>query len=460
MAESNNLDYMAEDMPENEQYFTTDYSESKGNNDGWWVALLLMCIVFGPRTAPGSALPPVRLSDFLVFFMLIIRWQKTHALYGGFLFSPRIRLFSIFMFILAGVLTFSTILGTLGGRYPFYIKNYFIPLVFIQSAVIAAITASFTFGHKQTMQLAKGVLFISAIASVFSLVQRFTPYLLSGLVERFYSIDYESLDIATEGTGSRVVGTFGNPNVWGACLVMLGSISIPTFIHMKGVIKLAALIVYMITGLAILYTTGSRSSVIALMAVSIFAIILSFRGKAIIWILIAAPLLFFFFLWIRANVDSIPINPRMKDFIKGEQTIDEGIASRYSLWQGSLDAIEGSYIFGVGGSYLSIRAQLSDNGYIQMLLRTGLVGLGVYLLMLIGLLFRGVKAFLREKESYFRFLMLLSLMVLVCHMLFEIVADFFFSVQYTAMLGVFMGLLCSSLRASIDADSSQYYNLI
>jgi O-antigen ligase len=426
-------------------------------NDGWWAAFLLMCIVFGPRTSPGSALPPMRLSDFIVFFMLISRWRKTWACYGGFLFSPRVRLFSVFMFILAGILTFSTILGTLGSRYPFYIKNFFIPLVFIQSAVIAAITATFSFGPKQTVQFVKGMLFISAIASVFSLVQRFTPYLLSGFVERFYAIDYESLEIATEGSGSRVVGTFGNPNVWGACLVMLGSVSIPAFIYMKGAIKLMALTVYMTSGLAIFFTTGSRTSVIALMAVSMFAIMFSFRGKAIIWVLIAVLFLFPFFIWLRANVDLLPVNPRMKDFIRGEQTINEGLASRYELWRSSLDAIEGSYIFGVGGTHFIRQSrQLSDNGYIMTLLRMGIIGLGVYLLMLIRLLFRGCMAFLREKESHIQCIMLLSLTILVCHMLFEIVADFFFSVQYTAVFGVFMGLLCSSLRASTDADSSQY----
>ncbi|MFA6175933.1 MAG: O-antigen ligase family protein, partial [Phycisphaerae bacterium] len=413
------------------EYFDTDNNDlsckvaqqddSFCKNDGWWVAFLLMCIVFGPHTAPGSALPPMRLSDFVIFFMLIIRWWKTYTFYGGVIFSPRIRLFSVFMFILAGTLTFSTILGTIGGRYPFYIKNFFIPLVFIQGAVIAAITATFTFGPNQAMQLAKGLLFMSVIASVFSFVQRFAPYLLSGLVERFYAIEYESLNIATEGTGSRVVGTFGNPNVWGACLVMLGSISIPAFIYLKGAtIKLAALAAYLISGLAILFTTGSRTSVIALMVVSMFAIMFSLRGKAIIWIIIAVPFIFSFFFWIRANVDSIPINPRMKNFIRGEQTIEEGVSTRFGYWQGSLDAAKGSYIFGVGGTrFVRQQQQLADNGYIMMLLRTGLVGLGIYLLMLIRLSYRGSMTFLREKESHIRCLILISLMVLVCHILFE-----------------------------------------
>lgn len=422
--------------------YEKDYSDdSFYKNDGWWASFLLLCIVFGPRTSPGSALPPMRFSDFIIAFMFMWRLWKTRHIFRGFLFSMRVRILSVFMLMLSGVLMFSTVVNTLSGRYPFFIKDYFIPLIFIRNSVIAAIVASFTFGPKQTRQFVKGILFTALLASAFSFIQRFYPHLLSGVVARFYAIEYERLEIATTGTKSRVVGTFGNPNVWGACLVMLGTVSVSCFFQIKGLLKVAALAVFGIVGLAVLLTTGSRTSVIALAAVTVCAALFSFRGRARIWIFFASVLIFFLFLFVRANVDSLPINPRMRDLIRGQQTISQGLADRYGVWQRSLNAVRDSIIIGTGGSQ-SIY-QLSDNGYIMMLLRTGIIGLSIYLCMLAALSFRCIKAFILEKELHNRTIMLVSIMVLICHMLFEVVADFFFSVHYMAVLGFFMGLLCS-----------------
>lgn len=433
-------------------------SDSFYKNDGWWTALLLLCLVFGPRTSPGSALPPMRFTDFVIAFMLIGRWRKTRAFYGGFLFSRRIRIYSGFMFALAGLLLFSTFINVSIGTYSFFIKDLYIPFKFLRSVLIAAITATFTFGPKQTKQLVKGILFVTLLASVLSFVQKFSPYLLSGIVERFYAIDYTRLEIATRGNTSRVVGTFGNPNSWGSCLVMLGTASVASFLHMKGSIKFAAILVYITVSMAIIATTGSRTSFLAIVAVTIFSAILSFRGKSIIWILLGSILFSVLLLFVKANIDSLPINPRLKTLIKGERTIAEGLAGRNRIWKRSLSAVKGSYLIGTGGSTTTV--QLSDNGYLMMLLRTGVIGLVVYLLMLARLSVRGVKAFLLEKESYQRTIMLMSLMVFVCHLLFEVVADFLFNVQYMGVLGIFIGLMCGLSRTSIDnsiCDNQDFY---
>ena len=142
--------------------------------------------------------------------------------------------------------------------------------------------------------------------------------------------------------------------------------------------------------------------------------------------------------------------------IRGQQTIQEGLVGRYEIWQRSLNDVKGSMIIGTGASQTIL--QLSDNGYVMMLLRTGLIGLSIYLLMLGSLFVRGFKAVVIGKERFRLTIILMSFMVLVSHMLYEVVADFLFNVDYIAIAALFLGFLCSMSRESLDEkDQLLYY---
>ena len=67
-----------------------------GRHDGWIASLLLFSIIFGLATSPGVALPPIRFVDFKIVFLLATRWLKSVRFYGGFVFSYRMRTFSVF----------------------------------------------------------------------------------------------------------------------------------------------------------------------------------------------------------------------------------------------------------------------------------------------------------------------------------------------------------------------------
>lgn len=450
-------------LQQNESY--TDYIDcydpepvysSIGKRDGWIAVILLASIIFGPRTDAGASLPPMRFSDIIIFFLIISRWIKTRKLYGGFVFSRRIKLFSVFMVSLAGVLFFSTFVNAANGRYPFFIKDYFITLVFIRGILVAAIVASLHFSEKQIRQFVTGILVLTSLAAVLSFVQKFIPHLLAGVVQRYYAVEYEDVAIKTTGTLSRVVGTMGNANLWGALQVVLGCVSISAFLNVKGILKIISFGVYILMVMSVIITTASRSGVIALLAVSGLSVILSLKGHGKIWVLLGGILLIIMFFFVRNNVDSLPINPRMQDMLRGEETIHRGLANRFGVWARSLDAVKGSFIMGTGASRSVY--QLSDNGYIMTLLRTGLIGLGVYLAMLSALFIRGFKAIIIVKGSYMQAMILMPLMVLVAHVLYEVVADFFYQVDYMAMVAFFLGLLCSMSRESLDErDQSAYY---
>lgn len=446
--------YTEDGLVNPEAIYEEDSFAPVGKRDGWLATLLLFSLIFGPRAAPLALLPPMRFADIIIILLLVSRWIKSSRLYGGFVFSYRNRIFSRFMLIMAFVLLFSTIINIVGGRYPFFIKDFYPPIVFIRMIFIAAIMASFNFGEKQIKQLATGLLIISLMSVILAFIQKFRYWYVSGLVERLYAIEWIRLE--TGGIGARVGGTFGNPNLFGLCLVMLAVVSLAIAINMKGLTRLLAIGTFAGLGAAVPITTGSRTAVIAFVMVTGILILLSLRSRSRIPAAVFMILMLGTFVFVRTHLRELPLLPRTVEIIGGggqTRTINEGLHARYLLWQDSLREAKQSILWGVGMSKLG--RQLTDNGYIITLLRTGIIGLGVYLLMLLSLFIRGIKALHIEKRPFQRTVLLMSFIVLINHMIFELTGDFFWSVQYSAIFAAFMGLLCSLSRQALDENYYQ-----
>ena len=447
------MEYLDYDEPDSQEI---ELLEHLSKYDGWWFTLLLLSLIFGPRTRAFAALPPIRSTDFIIIFMVLLRWIKSHRLYGGFMFSYRTRLFSWFMLSLTFMLLFSTMINMAAGRYQFFIKDFYPPIVFIRMILIAAITASFYFGERQIKQFAKGILIISLLAVTLAFIQRFGYWYVSGLIERFYGIEWTR--VQETGIGARVVGTFGNPNHFGSCLVTLAVVSLAIAINMKGFIRLLATGAFISLGAAVIITTASRTALIALLMLTAISLFLSFRGKAIIPVLLLMIIITSSIIFVREFADVLPLNPRVKSIlgIDEELAISSSLQSRYVLWQESYRKAKESIVIGIGLSKTTY--QTTDNGYIIMLLRNGIIGLTVYILMLATLFIRGIKALLIEKNPVPRTILLASVTVLINHMLFEITGDFFWGVQYSAILAAFMGLLCSSSKQALLEHNYQVEN--
>ncbi len=455
-------EYIDTDLAEEAGYFEEDMTERITRRDGWIAALLLGAVIFGPRTHPGSALPPMRFVDLILLFLVMTRWLKAKRLYGGFWFSYRIKTFSIFMPFLAFVVLASTFLNVFNGRNPLIVQDLYSPIVILRMVLIAAITASFNLQEKQVRQFAKGFLVISSLVAALALVQKFQPYLVSGIIERFYAIEYQRLEISTAGTGSRVVGTFGNPNMFSSCLVSLSAGALAIVINMKGLTKYFAVGVFFALAFTILITTGSRTGYLSFIMITVFAILFSLRGRSLVPAIVVLIFMVLAFVLIRANVDSLPLNPRMKQLVGGDTSLNDSMAARYRLWRNSIAKAKESPLLGVGvaKSYY----QVTDNGYIMMLLRAGLLGLSIYVLMLLSLMWKGVRGLYYETNAIKKTVVLIPVLVLINHMIFEMTADFFWSVQLGELFALFAGMLCGmGGQALVDHNYNQqqnYYDML
>jgi len=446
-------EYTEEGFPEPDTFYEEDSLVNIGKHDGWLAFLLLFSLIFGPRTEPVGMLPPMRSADIIIILLAISRWIRSNQLYGGFLFSRRIRIFSWFMLALAFLLSFSTMINVAAGRYQFFIKDLYQPIVFIRMILIASIAASFYFGERQVKQFSMGIFIISLISVVLAFIQRFRFWYVSGLVERLYTVEWTRLQEA--GIGARVVGTFGNPNQFGLYLVMLAAVTLAIAINMKGFTRLLATGTFVSLGLAVLMTTASRTALVAFSMITVVSLLLSLRGRAIIPVILLMVLMFGMLIFIRIYADTLPLNPRIKGIlgVGDEEPMTSILHARYTLWERSISEAKESIIVGVGISKMIY--QTTDNGYIIMLLRMGIIGLIVYISMLTALFIRGIKALHIEKRPYQRTVLLTSFIVLINHMIFELTGDFFWSVEISAIFAAFVGLLCGTSRQALEENYYQ-----
>jgi O-antigen ligase len=425
-----------------------------GKRDGWIAGFLLFALIFGPKAAPTSVLPPLRSADIVILVLMASRWIKSKRLYGKFIFSNRSRTFSWLMLGLALMLVVSTLLNIAAGRYGFFIKDFYQPIVFVRMIIIAAIIASLNFGEKQVKQFIASILIISIMSALLAFLQKFRYWYVSGLIERLYAIEWVRLE--TGGPSARVGGTFGNPNYFGLCLVLLAAVCLAAAINIKGLTRLFAITTYVSLSAAVLITTASRTAVIALFIITGISILLSMRGRSKIPALFITIIVIGIIFFVRTHLEDLPLSTRVMDIIgrpERARTINVSLHARYRMWHESLARAKENILWGEG--IRKMYRQITDNGYIFTLLRVGIIGVSIYLSLLLFLFIRGVKALHIEKRPLERTMLLTSFIVLINHMIFEITGDFFWNVQYGAIFAAFMGLLCGLSRKVLDENYYQ-----
>jgi len=414
-----------------------------GRYDGWMAAFLLWMLVFGPSTAPSPSLPPIRSVDFLILILLISRWLKTSQLHGGFIFSRRMRAFSLPILWIALIGTIATAAQVASGQYIFFLKDYFQPIAMVRMVIIAAIMGSYDFNERHIQQFMKGLLIVSIATAALALVQRFYPHLLAGFIERYYAIDVRRLEIEMTGTQARVLGTLGNPNVFAGFIVILAAGALAIAIYSKRLMRLVALATYFALVVAEVIATASRTGIVALVVVTCFSLLISMQGRARWSALMIMFLMLSAFLTLRKQVaDFSFINPRTRELLTGQEgAVSGGIESRYRLWQRSWDEAKTSLVIGTGFKKMAVH--ITDNGYLFTLMASGILGALAYVGMFVVLFGRGIRAFFREQDRTRRMMLSATVMGLVTMAIFELTGEFFWNIGYGAIASALLGLLCA-----------------
>ena len=107
------IEYAEDGLLEPDAIYEEDSFAEVGRRDGWLAVLLLFSVIFGPRAPQESFLSPLRFSDVVIVLLVLSRWLKAKRFYGGFVFTRRVRVFSVSILILTALLVFSTMVTPL-----------------------------------------------------------------------------------------------------------------------------------------------------------------------------------------------------------------------------------------------------------------------------------------------------------------------------------------------------------
>jgi O-antigen ligase len=320
--------------------------------------------------------------------------------------------------------------------------------------LIGAIAASFKLHRRQIGQFIIGIFFISLFSLILAFCQQYNVRIVLAIANRLYPMPAQ--DMITYAA-SRVTGTFANPNAFGGSLTMLSALVLPFAVNIKGLTRYILVPIFIGLGAAILITTASRTSLLGYLAISGLSLVLSLRKGSrfpafLVMIVIMGTIMF-----VRGHVYELSLQQRIQDLVTGEKASTlEGYRNRLAIWVDNIKMAKDSLLWGVGPT--KAVATTADNGYLFTLVRLGIFGLLIYLLMLFRLLIRGIRTFFCELSPYKKALMLSLTMVLANHIVFEITGEFFWNVKYGAVFSVFLGVL-GGLIAQIE-DERKYADYI
>ncbi len=199
---------------------------------------------------------------------------------------------------------------------------------------------------------------------------------------------------------TRVVGTFGNPNVFAEYLEHILPVAIAlVFVYRKWLNKFIASI-FVVTMFACLLLTSSRGA----------------------WLGFAAGILMFTILklakyiplFIAGGILAIPLVPKV--VLQRISTIgnvqDTSNQYRTYIWEGAINMIKDFWITGVGYGYWAFRntfyeytikgakAWHSHNMYLEILAEMGIFGLLTFAWVIFSLFFHSIKFILKSKDKY------------------------------------------------------------
>ena len=291
------------------------------------------------------------------------------------------------------------------------------------------------------------------ISSILAFGQRFQVFGIIKWTQELYGVAGERLTTFST-VKQRVVGTHGNANMFGCSLVMLSAIALAFSINIKGLIKYISLAVFLLLGVTTVFTTASRTAIFGYMVISAMSVVFCMRRGSRLSAFLLLSILIGAIMFMSGHLYEFGLHERVRDLFTRKGHLEDSYHIRHDMWIGGLKKAGESPIYGVAPS--KVRWQTIDNGYIFILMTMGIVGLSLYLLMLVSLFIKGMKAFGHEVDPYKKAFMLALIMVLVNHCVFEITGEFFWNVLHGQVLAVFLGLLCS-FATQIRQEQQQYY---
>jgi len=251
--------------------------------------------------------------------------------------------------------------------------------------------------------------------------------------------------------GGRIVGTTGNPNEFGALMVLAASLALTGALWLKGrSIKLFSWAALGVFSLAIVFTLSRSSLLCLLVAVAFIALYkytMHFGFKKLVRMVVSvapvlliiafivlqlAPDLFFLSMGSGINLDT-----------------DASWQARLTNWEDDIALWQQSPLLGWGPGKETI-SSIVDNEWLLLLRRYGLLGVVVFILWFVSV-YRTLSRIGRETRNNYTETFCTSLQAtLIAYAIFMIPAGVYHSLQLMPILLIFLGLAYTQ-RQSLQA---------
>lgn len=243
---------------------------------------------------------------------------------------------------------------------------------------------------KQLYALVTGMLFAGAIVAIYGIYQH-----IFGFAEGTTWTDTDMF----EDIETRVISTFGNPNVLGEYLLLLIPVSAGYILSKPGKFnKAVSVVITLLLSLCMVYTY-SRGNWIGLMA-AIVLFFMFYDGR-IVWL----GVLFAFFIPML-----LPQNV-INRFMSVGDTGDTSTSYRVYIWMGTIAMLKDYWISGIGlgsdafnmiypfYSYSGIVAPHSHNLYLHIIVENGIMGIIAFLVIVITYYRMVISTIVSEKKD-------------------------------------------------------------
>lgn len=293
--------------------------------------------------------------------------------------------------------------------------------------------------HMQKYYIIGLIIFLCSAA--FGLAQYFNLFNINSWLSPYYTPTqiYDGLVRA-----GRIVGTTGNPNEFGALMVLAASLALTGAVWLKGrSIKLFSWAALGVFSLAIMFSL-SRSALLGLLVAVVF--ILLFKslahfglGRTIRMLLLVVPLLLILGLVL---VQVAPDRFLIRTGSALNLATDTSWQARLAMWDSTLTIWKQSPIFGWGPGKVAMTT-IVDNEWLLLLRRYGVLGVLVFVLWFMGV-YRTLSKIAHEAKNNYTETFCVGLQAtLVAYAIYMIPAGVYHMLQLMPILVLYLGLAYS-----------------
>lgn len=243
---------------------------------------------------------------------------------------------------------------------------------------------------------------------------------------------------------SRVIGTTGNPNLFGGLMILPASLALSGTLWLKrNYLKVFSVLAFSMFSFTIVLTQ-SRSALISLVAVVLYILFFKYprrfrSGKAIKDLLLIIPALLII-AYVVTQVAPVHFFTRIETL--SNITTASGWGGRIEKWESNLKIWGESPLFGWGRAQRTMRIAV-DNEWLTLLRQYGIVGLAVFIFWFVGIYFNLGRIGRESRVKTTEVFSVALQAVLIAYAVFMIPAGVYHNLQLAPIVMFYLGLVYS-----------------